>query len=148
MKSSLGTGFCSWPKLASASNRHVMALAVGPGCSPTHTRLPVVVQARRTKTGRVAIPSGPHLQGDSVRLYLSSFRVGEHPGRLLELVGDNRRTAVINNGLDALATDSRTQALREELARLREIGLTGEEVDLRDYFTATNGTELTRRLRR
>lgn len=37
-----------------------------------------------------------------MRLYLSSFRVGEHSGRLLKLVGDNRRTAVVSNALDAL----------------------------------------------
>ena len=82
-----------------------------------------------------------------MRLYLSSFRIGEHPQRLLELVGNNRRTAVVNNALDALPPDGRTQGLQEELARLDEIGLTGEEVDLRDYFTATGEAELARRLR-
>lgn len=82
-----------------------------------------------------------------MRLYLSSFRVGAHPQRLLELVGNDRRTAVVNNALDAHPADSRTRGLGEELARLDEIGLTGEEVDLRDYFAAVNGAELARRLR-
>ena len=68
-----------------------------------------------------------------VRLYLSSFRIGDHAERLIELAGGRRRTAVIANSLDQLPEDVRALRVEEELARLREVGLDPFELDLRRF---------------
>ncbi|MBQ0905444.1 Type 1 glutamine amidotransferase-like domain-containing protein [Micromonospora sp. U21] len=66
-----------------------------------------------------------------MRLYLSSFRTGAHPDRLLALTG-GRRTALIPNALDALPTGVRDNALRRDLDDLHELGLDVATVDLRE----------------
>jgi dipeptidase E len=71
-----------------------------------------------------------------MRLYLSSFRVGDSPQALLGLLGTGRRTAVIANACDALPAEDRIESTRQELDRLVVIGLEPEELDLRDYFGA------------
>lgn len=71
-----------------------------------------------------------------MRLYLSSFRVGNGPDALLRLLGDGRRTAVIANACDAFSVDDRIESTRQELDRLAAIGLQPQELDLRDYFDA------------
>jgi dipeptidase E len=83
-----------------------------------------------------------------MRLYLSSLRVGDAPERLLALVGDNRRTAVVCNAADGYPEVERARAVEHELAELEEIGLDPHELDLRDHFASREGTEsLPRRLR-
>ncbi len=69
-----------------------------------------------------------------MRLYLSSFRNGNKPEELLALLGDGRRTAVINNALDFVDDAGRADSLLNENDRLKEIGLEPTEVDLRRYF--------------
>jgi dipeptidase E len=71
-----------------------------------------------------------------VRLYLSSFRVGNEPEALLELLGNGRRTALIVNADDYKSAGDRAVSLRRELDELTGIGLDPTEVDLRDYFDA------------
>ncbi|MFC7623764.1 Type 1 glutamine amidotransferase-like domain-containing protein [Microlunatus sp. GCM10028923] len=68
-----------------------------------------------------------------VRLYLSSFRVGDHSSVLIKLAGGRRRTAVIANAIDHLPAVLRASRVAEELALLREVGLEPFEVDLRDF---------------
>lgn len=69
-----------------------------------------------------------------MRLYLSSFRNGNRPEALLEVLGNRRRTALIYNACDFLAPDERAASLAQEVGRLESIGLEPAEVDLRDYF--------------
>ena len=69
-----------------------------------------------------------------MRLYLSSFRMGNRPDELINLLGDGRRTAVIMNAADASLPERRAVGLADELARLREVGLDPVEFDLREYF--------------
>jgi dipeptidase E len=69
-----------------------------------------------------------------MRTYLSSFRNGNQPEELLELLGSGRRTALVNNAADFLDTDERLKRLDEEVARLQSIGLDVTELDLRNYF--------------
>jgi dipeptidase E len=71
-----------------------------------------------------------------MRLYLSSFRVGDSPQALLRLLGKGRRTAVIANACDALSKEDRIESTWQEMDRLAVIGLEPEELDLRDYFGA------------
>src|ERR1035437_10423806 len=50
-----------------------------------------------------------------VRLYLSSFRTGQHPERLLGLAGVGRRTALVPNALDGLDEQVRAAGLDRDL---------------------------------
>jgi hypothetical protein len=53
-----------------------------------------------------------------VRLYLSSFRMGNHPEHLAALVGgDGRNVVVIANALDDAPADVRRSGLERELPR-------------------------------
>ena len=76
-----------------------------------------------------------------MRLYLSSFRMGNRPDELLNLLGDGRRTAVIMNAADASLPERRAVGLADEFARLRDVGLDPVELDLRDYFGQSNAAK-------
>jgi dipeptidase E len=71
-----------------------------------------------------------------VRLYLSSFRLGDHPHLLLDLAGRGRRTAVVANALDHAPDEVRRAGVERELGALRGLGLDPKEVDLRQPFAA------------
>lgn len=68
-----------------------------------------------------------------MRLYLSSYRLGDHTGRLLELLGGPCPVGVIANAMDALP-DLREKTVRFEIDQLAGLGLAAEELDLRAYF--------------
>lgn len=75
-----------------------------------------------------------------MRLYLSSFRLGNKPEKLLELIGsDNKKIAVIVNAADH--KDGRAERLQAEFDDLKSINLIPEQVDLRDYFGKQNELE-------
>jgi len=71
-----------------------------------------------------------------MRLFLSSYRIGNRPDELLRLLHGGRRTAVISNAIDlGLSEPERLQAsIVEEAARLASIGLHPEPFELREYF--------------
>ncbi|MCO5991860.1 Type 1 glutamine amidotransferase-like domain-containing protein [Actinoallomurus rhizosphaericola] len=72
-----------------------------------------------------------------MRLYLSSFRMGDHPDRLLALLRErpaHADVAVIANALDAQAEPERSAGVRREADELTRLGLRPAEVDLRDFF--------------
>jgi dipeptidase E len=70
-----------------------------------------------------------------MRMYLSSFRVGDHPDRLLALLGDAPPdVAVIANAMDAQTLDERLAGVEREATALSALGLKPTEIDLRDYF--------------
>jgi dipeptidase E len=70
-----------------------------------------------------------------VRLYLSSFRMGDHPEHLAALVGGNgRKAVVIANALDEAPADVRRSGAERELAAVTDLGFDAVELDLRDYF--------------
>jgi dipeptidase E len=70
-----------------------------------------------------------------VRLYLSSFGMGDHPEHLVALVGGHGRKAVIiANALDDAPVDVRRSEVERELAALTDLGFDVVELDLRDYF--------------
>lgn len=75
-----------------------------------------------------------------MRLYLSSFRMGDHPERLAELVGDgSRRAVVIANAMDDAPQDIRRDGVERELASLASLGFDPAELDLREYFDDEHG---------
>jgi dipeptidase E len=70
-----------------------------------------------------------------MKMYLSSFRLGDQPQVLAGLVGSNKRAAVIANALDFSGNVDRRRAfVQREIDDLKSLGLKPEEVDLRDYF--------------
>ena len=67
-----------------------------------------------------------------MRLYLSSYRMGDHPEHLVALAGEaGRRAVVIANAMDPAPAGVRRDAVEYELAGL---GFDAVELDLRDYF--------------
>lgn len=68
-----------------------------------------------------------------MRLYLSSFKIGNQPQRLVELVGSGKNAVLILNALD-YKPESRTKFLMSETKMLNDLGFNVEELDLRKYF--------------
>lgn len=74
-------------------------------------------------------------KGRLMRLYLSSFRLGDHPEHLTALAGESgRRAVVIANALDDAPAGVRRRGVEDELAGLAGLGFDAVELDLRDYF--------------
>jgi dipeptidase E len=73
-----------------------------------------------------------------VRLYLSSFGLGENASALLDLVGSGARAAVIFNARDAYPGE-RLKYADQEFGSLRRLGFSCDELDLRAYFGDTEG---------
>lgn len=69
-----------------------------------------------------------------MKLYLSSYGVGNHPKLLAYLVGSNKRTAIIMNAQDYKPAEVREERYNREYKILIDIGLEPEELDLRNYF--------------
>jgi len=70
-----------------------------------------------------------------MKMYLSSYRLGDNPEKLVALIGTNKKIAVIPNALD-FSTDipRRNEGVQREIDDLNNLGLQAEEVDLRKYF--------------
>lgn len=68
-----------------------------------------------------------------MRLYLSSFRNGDHPEHLLRLMRRPGRVVVVANAMDGAPPDVREAAVQLELDNLASIGLEATELDLREY---------------
>jgi len=70
-----------------------------------------------------------------MRLYLSSFRIGNRPEELLKLLPTGRRrTALILNADDYKTIADRDTSLGREIEELASVGLEPTEIDLRKYF--------------
>jgi len=69
-----------------------------------------------------------------MRLYLSSFRLGNKPEQLLALLAGRKRTAIIQNAMDFSGSEDRAASLKREVIDLKNIGLEPTEIDLRSYF--------------
>jgi dipeptidase E len=72
-----------------------------------------------------------------VRLYLSSYELGDRPELLSALVRGARRGWVIANALDGLDEDRRQRDTVRQVAALATLGLTARDLDLREHDTAT-----------
>lgn len=69
-----------------------------------------------------------------MRLYLSSFRLGNKPEEMLDLLSGGKRAAVIANATDFKTKGDREASVKREIDDLKSLGLEPTEVDLRDYF--------------
>lgn len=70
-----------------------------------------------------------------MRLYLSSFRIGNKPQEWLDMIGDNKRTAVIVNAKDFKPEEERPPWLKLQMDAVTALGLEPEDLDLREYFS-------------
>ena len=76
-----------------------------------------------------------------MKLYLSSYGLGNDPNLLAALVGDNKRAAIIMNAQDAVSPERRAERLQKEIDGLTALGLQPEELDLRNYFKDSSNLE-------
>ena len=74
-----------------------------------------------------------------MRLFLASYRFGDHADRLLALVGRPGPVAVIANAADAWPPRARESAVVSDLVPLRRLGFAPEEVDLRSFVGDPSG---------
>jgi dipeptidase E len=70
-----------------------------------------------------------------MRLYLSSFDVGDRPEELVALAGSAKRAAIIVNALDH-RPEHRSGWLKDQTDKLAALGFSVFELDLRQYFGA------------
>ncbi len=69
-----------------------------------------------------------------MKLFLSSFRFGSQPAQFAALFGANKKVAIIMNASDVYGPAKRPDYLKQETATLAQMGLQGEDFDLRDFF--------------
>ncbi len=69
-----------------------------------------------------------------MKLFLSSYQIGNAPEKLLELVGKNKRVALIMNAADPYGDERRPEYCEKFKTEFRKLGLYAEELDLRDFF--------------
>lgn len=79
-----------------------------------------------------------------MKLYLSSYRLGDNPEKLTELFSDNKKIAVIANAMDFADDAQRKEKAKHSMIELKNLGLLPEEIDLRTYFVRQK--ELSRKL--
>lgn len=73
-----------------------------------------------------------------MKLYLSSFRLGESPKKLADLFSSNKKIAVIANSMDFVSEKDRKDSVQQEIKDLSFLDLSAEELDLRNYFGKDN----------
>src|SRR3989338_3471061 len=71
-----------------------------------------------------------------MKLYLSSFKLGDKAKELMRLISDNKRIGYIPNACDYTDADinRRNESNKNDMAELRNLGLDVEPLDLKDYF--------------
>ncbi len=69
-----------------------------------------------------------------MKLYLSSYGLGNQPSAFVNLLGKNKLGAIIMNAQDHKDETSRKERYDKELSDLSNLGLKAEELDLREYF--------------
>jgi len=70
-----------------------------------------------------------------MRIYLSSFDVGDFHEQLVRLAGRGKRAAIVVNALDH-REQVRAQWLEDQTRKLSTLGFTVHELDLRQFFGA------------
>ena len=75
-----------------------------------------------------------------MRLYLSSFLLGNHAEKLVALAGDGKRAALILNALDN-RQEARDRYGVSQTDALSQLGFSVEELDLRKYFGKPDALE-------
>ncbi|WP_203567785.1 hypothetical protein [Aestuariimicrobium ganziense] len=75
-----------------------------------------------------------------MRLYLSSYQLGDHPEQLVDLIGERRHGLLVSNAIDHVDDTARLRRDRElQLAQLAALGLHAEPLATRSP-TPNGGT--------
>lgn len=70
-----------------------------------------------------------------MKLYISSFGIGNDPEKLKVLLPTNPKALYISNAIDRYGDNDRARASKEkDMQQLRDIGASVEALDLREYF--------------
>lgn len=70
-----------------------------------------------------------------MRLYLSSYKLGNYPNELVKLTGEKAKIAIIGNAGDHFGNiKERKESIQRQATSLSNIGLIPQEIDLRKYF--------------
>jgi len=69
-----------------------------------------------------------------MRLFLSSENLGKYPNEFLNLLGPNKRLAIIENAKDDWSSKDRKSKVNEHLKQFKAAGFNVFELDLREYF--------------
>jgi dipeptidase E len=69
-----------------------------------------------------------------MKLYLSSYHLGNKPEKLKELVKKNAKAAIILNAADNSDSERRSSYVASQIEALASLDIHAEELDLRDYF--------------
>lgn len=69
-----------------------------------------------------------------MKLYLSSYRLGNNPEKLVKLFSGSKKVAVITNAMDFVDDFQREESMKQSIMELKNLGLFPGEIDLRDYF--------------
>lgn len=75
-----------------------------------------------------------------MKLYLSSFKLGDAPEELAKLMPENKKIAYIPNAGDYTNVNltKRAQVHESDMEALRDLGLEVEMLDLKEYFGKQN----------
>jgi dipeptidase E len=76
-----------------------------------------------------------------MRLFLSSYRAGNYPEKLIELFGKSSKVAVITNANDDKTDQERKESVNEVMHFLKSLGFKPIEIDLKKYFKQANFSE-------
>lgn len=69
-----------------------------------------------------------------MKLYLSSYHLGNESAKFIKMFSDNKTIAVIANAMDFVNEAARKESLNGQINDLAKLGLFPEEIDLRNYF--------------
>lgn len=69
-----------------------------------------------------------------MKLYLSSYKLGEYSNELIKMVGDNKHIGVVINSRDGFDDQEILKGIEAELRSLKDLGLQPEILDLKLYF--------------
>ena len=73
-----------------------------------------------------------------MKLYLSSFKIGDDPNKLKQLLPNNTKAVYISSGLDFAKKEIKEKHQDWDLKDLADIGVNAEKIDLRDFFGKQN----------
>lgn len=78
-----------------------------------------------------------------MRLYLSSYKLGDYPKELIKLTGEGAKIAIIGNAGDGYGNiKERKESINRHKFNLSNIGLLPSEIDLKKYFGKSKGLEI------
>jgi len=95
---------------------------------------------------RAALQYGADDRRPGVRLYLSSFRMGEPFDQLVAALPPGARVAVVSNAVDFIPAEDRLAYARhvfDPVEHFRSHGLAARDLDLREFFGAPDGLRAT-----